>query len=138
MAVKIKIRPNKTKIKVSGKNEPTPEALAEATQLAQRLVSQHGGFNAENIHTGGKIPEFYDEAGRRIMPGTPPPEVSNLPTNVPGYVKKLEWDAEKNLPFYVDEKTGYMQYVPKDLFYSARFNPKRGVSLSESISVAKR
>lgn len=125
MAIKVKIGPKKTKVKVTGKETPSPEALAEANKLAQRLVSQHGGFNAENIHTGGKIPKFYDDAGREVT-NLPPSDIGPLPTKVPSYVKSLEWDDKKNLPYYVDEKTGYMQYVPKDMFYSPRFNPNRG------------
>jgi len=125
----IKVNPGgggekKPKVKVK-KASPSADELAAATELAQDLVARHGGFNSENIHTGGKIPKFYDNAGREVT-GAPPPEVGTLPTKVPKYVKSLEWDDQKNLPYYVDEKTGYMQYVPKDLFYSPRFNPNRG------------
>ncbi|HRP30463.1 MAG TPA: hypothetical protein PKV73_01160 [Agriterribacter sp.] len=138
MAVKVKSSGGgeEPKKDVKVKVKPTTKQLEEATKLAQRLAKQHGAFNAENIHTGGEIPKFYDESGADIT-NVPPPQVGNLTSKVPSYVKSLEWDSKANLPYFVDQTTGYMQYVPKELFYSARFNPQKGKETESIISFAK-
>jgi hypothetical protein len=112
---------SKTKVKV----KPTQAEIDAANAFAKDLGKRKGLFNAENLHVGGQIPKFVDEAGRELPPATQP-VTPKLPTSIPNYVKALEWDKEKNLPYYIDQQTGYMQYVPKEFFYTARFNPNRG------------
>lgn len=122
----------KTKVKVKS---PSPAEIEAANILAKRLGAEHGAFNAESLNVGNKLPRFVDDAGRDIT-GAPQAPASKLPTKVPAYVKSLEWDDKQNLPYYTDEKTGYIQYVPKEMFYSARFNPQRGKT--SIIDIAKR
>lgn len=125
-------KPSKPKVKVKA---PTKSELEAANAFAKDIAARKGLFNAENMHVGGQVPKFIDDAGRGLDPNATPQPTPNLPTNVPNYVKSLEWDKDKNLPYYIDEKTGYMQYVPKEVFFSSRFNPQKGkVSIVDVIA----
>lgn len=123
-------KPSKIKVKAGN---PTAEQLAAANQFAKQIALRQGLISGENTHVGNQLPRFIDDRGRDVT-GMPPPEVGKLSSNVPSYVKSLDWDDKMNLPYYTDEKTGYIQYVPKDLFYSARFNPNRGQSILNFIA----
>lgn len=123
-----------TKIKVT---KPTSAEVEAATRFAKEMAIKRGLISGENTHTGGLIPKFVDEAGRELMPGDVSPEVGRLDSKVPSYVKELEWDAKANLPYYMDEKTGDLKYVAKDLFHLPRF--RKAVPLSSMTnSIAKR
>lgn len=137
MAVKIKTggedKPKSTKVKVS---KPTPAELEAATKLAKDIAVRKGLVSGLDTHIGGQIPKFIDDkTGKELVAGAPAPQLGKMSMNVPAYVKELSWDNTSGQPYYVDEQTGYMQYVPKDLFYSSRFNPNRGVAAN---ALAKR
>lgn len=129
MAVKLKMgggdEPKKaTKVRVTKLEEgkPTPEALEAANRLAKDIAIRRGLISGENTHTGGQIPKFIDQrTGKELTAADAMPPIGRFTNKVPLYVKSLEWDASSNLPYYIDEKTGDMQYVQKDLFYSPRF-----------------
>ena len=116
--------PEKGKKKVMVKTKaPTPEELAAANAMAKDLAIRRGLISGENTHTGGQIPKFYDARTGADITGKPDPLVTmgRVETRVPTYVSSLEWDDQANLPYYIDEKTGDMKYVAKDLFYLPRF-----------------
>lgn len=115
---------------------PTPAEIEAATIFARDMARRRGLMSGENTHTGGQVPPFIDAAtGKQLLPGAIDPAVGRLSNKVPLYVKSLEWDSKAGLPFYIDEKTGDMQYVAKDLFHSPRFSPNKGKSL---LDIAKR
>lgn len=121
MATKIKVPIGGTE---KGK-KPTSSELAAANKLAKRLSVQRGLIIGENAHTGGQIPRFIDAKTGADITGMPDPGmVGRVNTRVPDYVKSLEWDEHASLPYYIDEKTGDVQYVPKEYFGLPRFkNP---------------
>lgn len=137
MAVKIKTggedKPKPTKVKVA---KPSPKELEAANNLAKDIAVRRGLVSGLDTHTGGQIPKFIDDrTGKELVAGAPSPQLGSLSANVPAYVKELSWDKTTNQPYYVDEQTGYIKYVPKDLFYSTRFNPNKGIAAN---ALAKR
>ncbi len=140
MQIKIKGDPvdggkKPTKVRVKAPT-PTPAELEAANKMARDISVRRGLIMGENVHTGGQIPKFIEATtGKELLPGDIDPAVGRLSNKVPLYVKSLEWDSKAGLPFYVDEKTGDMQYVAKDLFHSPRFSPNRGkTSLLQSVA----
>lgn len=126
------------KTKIKSKSGPTPAELEAANKLARDISVRRGLIQGENLNVGNQIPKFIDAAsGKELLPGAATPETGRLASKVPLYVKSLEWDSKAGLPFYTDEKTGDLQYVAKDLFYSPRF---RKATPADSIlnSVVKR
>ena len=118
------------KVRVKKAATPSLAELEAANKFAKDLAARKGLVNAESFHVGNQIPKFIDDrTGKEATQGNIIPGVGKLSATVPSYVKSLEWDDQKSMPYYVDQSTGYMQYVPKDLFYSPRFNPNKGQSL---------
>src|SRR5574341_506991 len=110
-------------------NKPTAAELEAANILAKDIAVRKGLISGESTHVGGEIPKFYDaRTGKELVAVIIPPPVGKLSNKVPLYVKSLEWDADANLPYYIDEQTGDMQYVNKDLFHSPRFQSTRGTT----------
>jgi hypothetical protein len=137
MQIKLKGDPGdggkKPKVRVK---TPSPTEIQAANQLAKDIAARRGLLNAENMHVGNQVPKFYDDkTGKELLAGDVRPPVGVLSNKVPLYVKSLQWDDQSNLPYYIDDKTGDMQYVAKDLFYSPRFRSNNQSLLS---SVAKR
>lgn len=106
--------------------KPTPEQLAAANAEAKRFALNRHLIFGEDAHVGNRLPKYVDEKGNIVTSdytNVPKSQILNTP---PSYVKQLEWDDKANLPYFIDEKSGDLQYVNKDWFYTDRFNPKRG------------
>jgi hypothetical protein len=118
---------------------PTQAELAAATKMAKDFSVRRNLLMGENVHTGGQTPKFYDaRTGKELLPGDVQSPGGRLLNKVPLYVQSLEWDDKANLPYYIDEKTGDIQYVQKDLFHSPRFSPNRGKSILQQPLIASR
>lgn len=116
----------KVRVKTGGdpkdKKAPTAAELAEANRIAKEFAIRRNLISGENTHVGNQIPKYIDAAtGKELVAGSIQPQAGSTNYNVPSYVKSLEWDDRANLPYYIDEKTGDLTYVAKDLFYSPRF-----------------
>lgn len=111
-------------------SKPSPSELAAANEFARNMALRKGLASGENTYVGNQLPKFVDALGNPVTAHNaplPPRTITNI-NQIPTYVKELQWDDQRNVPYYVDEKTGDMQYVHPDIFYSTRFNPKRGMS----------
>jgi hypothetical protein len=99
----------------------TQQQLDAANEQARRLVARKNGdrpdlaYVAKNI--GDQVPQYKDPTGRPYNPLPP----SNMSTYIPPYVKDLQWNPELNLPYYIDEKTGDIQYTAQENFNLPRF-----------------
>jgi len=127
----------KVRIKSGGDKDkkPTPAEIEAANKLARDISVRKNLLMGENIHVGDQIPKFYDaRSGKELLPGDVQPPVGRLTNKVPLYVESLEWDSKANLPYYVDEKTGDLQYVQKDLFHAPRFSPNKNQSILNSVA----
>lgn len=126
-----------SKIKSSKPPSPTPAELAAANKFAKEMALRRGLISGENTHVGNQIPKFFDaRTGKELGVGDVEPGIGRLDTKVPLYVKSLEWDAQSNLPYYIDEKTNDIKYVAKDLFYSPRF--RKPITQQSILDVVKR
>ena len=117
---------------------PTPQQLAAANQFAKTFALRKGLISGESTHVGGAIPRFIDSATGQDITGVKPPI---FPTGtimdirqVPTYVKDLQFDDKSNLPYFVNQETGDIQYVHPDIARSSRFNPNRGKSADQLIA----
>jgi hypothetical protein len=113
--------------------KPTPQQLEQANQEARRFAMARSLVSGENTNVGGQIPQYYNQGGKNItgMPAggqLPPRTIMNI-NQIPPYVKDLQWNEQAGAPYYVDEKTGDIQYVHPSIFYSSRFNPNRGMGM---------
>lgn len=114
------------KVKTS---KPSAAEIEAANVLARDIAMRKGLISGENTHVGDQIPKFYDSrTGKELVAGDAPPPVGRLSNKVPLYVKSLEWDESAQLPYYIDQQSGDMQYVNKDLFHSPRFQSTRGAT----------
>ena len=110
--------------------KPSPAQLAEATAFARNFALRRGLVSGENTTVGGQIPRFVDTMGNPANVQNkplPPRTITNI-NQIPTYVKELQWDEQKNVPYYIDQQTDEIKYVHPDIFYSTRFNPTRGMS----------
>lgn len=111
--------------------KPTREQVRSANQFAKAFALRKRLISGEDTHTGGQVPKFYDIRGNQLPARQLPPGTITNISLVPYYVKELDWDESTNTPYYIDEKTGNLQYVHPDIFRSTRFNPGSGMSLRD-------
>jgi hypothetical protein len=111
--------------------KPTSKKLLEATIFAKDFARKRHHIMAEETHVGNQVPKFINTATGKEMPqnytSVPMRQISQT---VPKSVKELEWDSKANLPYYLDEQSGDIKYVNRDLFYTDRFQPRRNLQTS--------
>lgn len=108
--------------------KPTPQQLEAANKVARGFAMRRHLVSGENTHVGNSLPKYVDTSGREVSPDRTPIPSQMIMKVPPSYVTKLDWDENANLPYFFDDKTGDIQYVNKEWFYTDRFNPDRGKS----------
>jgi hypothetical protein len=141
MAIKLRVSAGepekKTKVRVSSTKASAAEVEA-ANKFAKDFALRRGLISGENTHTGGVVPPFVDAAGKPYVAPPVVAPVGMLSNKVPEYVKKLEWDKEAGLPYYIDDKTGDSKYVNKELFYLPRFRRSNAIENPLGNSIVNR
>ncbi len=121
-----------------GEPKPTTQQLLEANLFAKAFARRKGHLAAEATHTGGEIPKFTDASGRPLLKDFSPLPISMVSPKVPAYVKELQWDEANNMPYYVDNQSGDLKYVQRDLFFTDKYNPKRTYARNNIFDYAKK
>lgn len=112
--------------------KPTAKQLQDANMFAKQFAMNRHLFNAQEMHVGDTLPKFVDSlTGKEVSKDYTPIPSQRILNIVPDYVKELQWDAKNNLPYFIDDHTGDIQYVKKDWFYTDRFNPNRGKNIED-------
>jgi hypothetical protein len=121
-----------------GEPKPTTQQLMEANLFAKAFARRKGHINAESTHVGGELPKYVDASGKPLSKDFSPIPMSMVSPKVPAYVKELEWDEANNMPYYVDNQSGDMKYVQRDLFFTDRYNPRRTYARNSIVDYAKK
>lgn len=104
-----------------GEVPPTKKQLADANTFAKAFAVRRGMITGEDTNVGNQVPQFVDTKGNVVGKDYSPLSGGNVSTYVPPEVKDLQWDADMNMPFYIDPQSGDAKYTSKDNFYSPRF-----------------
>jgi len=117
------------------KKKPTPKMIADANAFARSFGARKLPFIGENLHTGNTVAPFIDAATGMDISGIAPPPIKlpfgtiTDPRMIPSYVtdKDIIRDDPNNVPYFINQETGDMQYIHPDLLTMRRFNPNRGM-----------
>ena len=111
-------------------DKPSPKQIQAANQFAKAFAIRKGLGIGEEAHVGNQLPPFVDAATGQNITNVPQPSFPHGTImdirQVPSYVKDLQFDTKSNLPYYVNQESGDIQYVHPDIARSTRFNPNRG------------
>lgn len=116
-------------------------ALLAANMEAKRFSVAHGLVPGENAYVD-KVPQYVNFTGKVVPPNQSYSPNSSVQSFVPPEITDLEWDASKNLPYYLDPHTGDLVYTKQENFYSPRFKKSQSMQdqtlLQRSVAVKKK
>lgn len=105
---------------IYGNSKKQQGGLAAANAEAKRFALSRGLVNPESTFVDS-IPQYVDERGRPVTSVQPSFPSKLLNSFIPKEVTSLEWDSDKNLPYYLDPNSGDIMYTKPENFYLPRF-----------------